>query len=345
MKEQGLVVRAIDVGFGNVKFTKGLDPEKGGIECDMFPSLAPTASSLLLDGFMSQRRTVVVEVGGLKFEVGPDSMLAMTTNVARNMDIDFPLSDQYMALNLGAMHYMNVDQIDLLVVGLPVSSIGNLGAKVRARLMGEHAIKDRKVTVRDVMVIPQPVGGMWDYAVRHRAVDQFRESTCLLVDPGWFTLDWLVTKDLKVVPGRSDAANNAGMGAVVKSIAESLARRISERDGRSCQITEHIIQRVDRALYGNKIAKINGKDEQVDLHMDAAHNLMRDGMQKLMSSIGSRSDIDNVIVVGGAAPLYAPIVCEVFGPEMVRVSQNPVFANVRGFQVVGMQRAKSMTAA
>lgn len=345
MNDQGPIIRAIDVGFGNVKFTKGFDKEKGGIACEMFPSLAPTANDLMLDSFMSQRRTVVVEVGNLKFEVGPDSMLAMTTNVGRTMDIDFPLSDQYMALSLGAMHYMDVEMIDLLVVGLPVSSIGTLGAKVRAKMTGEHVIKGRKVVVRDTMVVPQPVGGMWDYAIRHRAVEEFKDSTCLLVDPGWFTLDWLVTKDLKVVPGRSGAANNAGMGAVVKAITESMARRISERDGRSCEMTEHIIQRVDRALYGNKMAKINGKEEPVEPHMEPAIKLMRDGMQKMMASIGSRSDIDSVIVVGGAAPLYAPVVCEVFGADMVRVSKDPVYANVRGFQVVGTQRAKSMAAA
>lgn len=345
MKEQGPVVRAIDVGFGNVKFTKGLDPEKGGVACDMFPSLAPTASDVQLDSFMSQRKTVVVEVGKLKFEVGPDSMLAMTTSAARNMAIDFPLSEQYMALSLGAMHYMDVDQIDLLVVGLPVSSIGGLGAKLRDRMNGEHVIKGRKVVVRETMVVPQPVGGMWDYAVRHRAVEEFKDSTCLLVDPGWFTLDWLVSKDLKVVPGRSSAANNAGMGAVVKEIAASLARKISERDGRTCEVSEQIIQRVDRALYGNKIAKINGKEEKVDDHLAPAHKLMRDGMEKMMASIGSRGDIDSVIVVGGAAPLYAPVVCEVFGTDMVRVSKDPVYANVRGFQVVGMQRAKTMVPA
>lgn len=345
MNDQEGIARAIDVGFGNVKFTKGYDTEKKEIVCEMFPSLAPAASSLTLDGYMSQRKTVVIESAGAKFEVGPDAMLAMTTNASRSMDIDFPLSDQYMALTRGAMHYMDVDRIDVLVVGLPVSSIGTLGSKVRSRMIGEHLVAGRKVLVEDCQVVPQPVGGMWDYGIRHRAIDEFKESTCLLIDPGWFTLDWLVTKDLKIVPGRTGAANNAGMGAVVKAISESLAKKVGERDGRPCEITEQIIQRIDRGLYGSGSAKVNGKEEAIAPHVEAGRKLMRDGIQKMMASIGSRSDIDSVIVVGGAAQQYAPVVCEVFGADMVRVSHSPLFANVRGFHILGAQRLRTRAAA
>jgi plasmid segregation protein ParM len=345
MEDRGVIARAIDVGFGNVKFTKGYDQDGKEIVTEMFPSLAPSAASLGLEGFMGQRNTVIVEAGSSSFEVGPDALLAMKTNASRSMDIDFPLSDQYLALTRGALHYMGKAKIDVLVVGLPVSSIGSLGERVRSRMVGEHPVAGRTVTVGECVVVPQPVGGMWDYAVRHRAIPQFKESTCLLVDPGWFTMDWLVTKDMKIVPGRTDAANNAGMGAVVRAISESMGKKISERDGRPCEMTEQIVQRIDKALYSGGFARINGKEEQVEIHAEAGKKIMRDGMQKMMASIGSRSDIDCVIVVGGAAALYAPSVCEVFGADMVRVSQNPVFANVRGFQIMASQRAKLHAAA
>ena len=104
MQERGLIARAIDVGFGNVKFTKGYDQEGKEVVCEMFPSLAPSAASMGLDGYMGQRNTVIVQAGSSKFEVGPDAMLAMNTNASRSMDIDFPLSDQYLALTRGAMH-------------------------------------------------------------------------------------------------------------------------------------------------------------------------------------------------------------------------------------------------
>jgi len=56
-------VRAIDVGFGNTKFV--LNPAASGIQCSLFPSLAPLATNDdLTGGVLQKRNTVVVEVNG-----------------------------------------------------------------------------------------------------------------------------------------------------------------------------------------------------------------------------------------------------------------------------------------
>lgn len=61
------VVRAIDVGYGNTKFTS-LETSSD-IQCGVFPSLAPQASvgPDLAAGLMQRRNTVLVEVGGAEF--------------------------------------------------------------------------------------------------------------------------------------------------------------------------------------------------------------------------------------------------------------------------------------
>ena len=64
------VVRAIDVGYGNTKYLSLVT--SNDIQCGIFPSLAPQASSGpdLAAGLMQRRNTVVVEVDGVKYEVG-----------------------------------------------------------------------------------------------------------------------------------------------------------------------------------------------------------------------------------------------------------------------------------
>ena len=82
------VVRAIDVGYGNTKFTTLVTGSD--IQCGLFPSLAPQASTGpdLAAGLMQRRNTVVVEVEGVKYEVGKDARLAQDASHGRVLDPD-----------------------------------------------------------------------------------------------------------------------------------------------------------------------------------------------------------------------------------------------------------------
>jgi plasmid segregation protein ParM len=64
-------VRAIDIGYGQTKFT--INPAGA---CESFPSLAPPAESRPSDSqVLKGRRTVEVWVDGAPYEVGPDTTL------------------------------------------------------------------------------------------------------------------------------------------------------------------------------------------------------------------------------------------------------------------------------
>jgi hypothetical protein len=45
----------------------------------------------------------VIEVDGLRYEVGPDALLAQETSPSQNMDDDFALTPEYLALVRGAL--------------------------------------------------------------------------------------------------------------------------------------------------------------------------------------------------------------------------------------------------
>jgi plasmid segregation protein ParM len=340
-KSMEKICRAIDVGFGATKLTLN-NGSDGEIKCMSFRSVCPVASDQQIGGFLSKRDTVILTVNGTRYEVGPDALLAMRSNASRNMEMEFPLTDQYMALVRAAMHYMDVPRLDYLFLGLPLSTYTALEKRLAAIMRGTHELQDRSIVVGACVVVPQPVGGMWDYAVRHRMVGEMQTTNTLVVDPGYMTLDWLVTSGTKMVPVRSSAANNCGMGAIVKAVGDSLVKKISERDRKPAELTEAMLSRIDHAIQENGQVMFDGKLEPLDDHMEAGTKIVRDGLQRMMQSVGSRSDIDNVIIVGGAAKVYEREVCAIFGEHRVRVSTSPVLANVRGFQMLANRKGQQV---
>jgi len=84
------IIRAIDVGYGNTKFTV-LRQGPSEIHCGVFPSIAPQASSMpdLAGDLFQRRNTAIVEANGVRFEVGTDAMLAKDASYGRTLDDAF----------------------------------------------------------------------------------------------------------------------------------------------------------------------------------------------------------------------------------------------------------------
>jgi Actin like proteins N terminal domain len=73
------IVRAIDVGYRYTKWVAGV--EDGHVHCKCFPSVAPLETGRdLAEALGRKRKTVVIEVDGLRYEVGPDALLAQETS-------------------------------------------------------------------------------------------------------------------------------------------------------------------------------------------------------------------------------------------------------------------------
>lgn len=68
------------------------------------------------------------------YEIGKDSRLALATRYSRMMDDRFATSDNYLALSIDAMHYMDsIAEIDVLVLGLSVSTLKARGKGLREK--------------------------------------------------------------------------------------------------------------------------------------------------------------------------------------------------------------------
>lgn len=330
------IVRAIDVGYGNTKFVV-LRQSGGETHCGLFPSIAPQASSTadLGAGIFQRRNTAVIEVNGVSYEVGKDAALAKDASYGRILDPDFALTDTYIALARGAMYYMGVDRIDVLVVGLPVNAHKSKSAELEKRMVGEHIIpalrtgggaQTRVVKVDQVRVLPQPIGAFFDYSTRENRLQKMRKEMNLVIDPGYFTLDWVVAQGVKIVDARS-GAHSGGMSAVLATMGEAINRDIGE------QLPD--FNGIDEAMRFGTNPRFYGREYDLAKYLPLGKDKARQFMAVLANKVGPAADIDNILLAGGGAEFFLDLVTEKFPKHNIQITPDPVYANVRGFQFAG----------
>lgn len=331
---QNKIVRAIDVGYGNTKHTMFHTPGQD-IACATFPSIAPHASAGpdLSGGVFQRRNTFIVEVGNVRYEVGKDARLAQDASYGRILDPAYSLTDTYLALVRGAIAYMGVPHIDLLVLGLPVNTFEQHQESLAARVRGEHPVPDadgnvRKVAVREVKVLPQPIGGFFDHSIRHQLYGRMKSQMNLLIDPGYYTLDWVVAQGVKMLNSRS-GAHSGGMSAVLAAMAEAIGRKIGT------QLND--VSVIDDALRTGTNPRFFGREFVLDEYLEIGKAKARQFVAVLANKVGNAVDIDNIILVGGGGEFFKDVIQEKFPNHQIVIAEDPVFANVRGFQFAGEQ--------
>lgn len=340
------IYRAVDVGYGNTKFVRNFRPLTNVITADLFPSLAPRAQSGGLGGdgqFLDKRKTRLIKVDGIAYEVGHDAVQARAGNEsARTLTTDYCLTPAYMALCRGAMAEMGVAELDALVLGLPMSTWQKHKGALADRMTGRHEIADGiAVDVRKTIVVPQPLGGFYDFAFSTNQFTRMKGEVNLIIDPGYYTLDWLVTDGTKPIDARSGAVNDGGMSSTLAAVIDQIEVDQGFPKG-EVGGNAGMVDRVDAALRGTDNVRIFGKHlDNVDRYLKVARDRCTDPLNTLVKSVGNQADIDNIIVVGGGAHIYAPIVQEKFPRHEIQVAKDAVFGNVRGFQIIGAIWAKN----
>jgi len=330
------IVRAVDVGRGNTKFISGI--KNGELRCDMFPSQAhPSEAGLEAEAWGARRKTVGIPAGGLVYEVGPDVHLAADVFNANVLQHDrYCDTPEYLALLLGALHYMQLERIDLLVVGLPVATykLKSLVTALERRLTGEHELaKGRRVQVVRAKAIAQPAGALMHYGLTHGKVAQLRKERSLIVDPGRRTFDWLVTQGMQQIDKRSHSVPR-GMHDVLHTMIEGISRSTGShyRD----------YEAVDAALRTGKKPVVFQKEYDLARHLPLARKIPEQAVAEMMHYVGDASDIRNIILVGGGAFFYRAALKAAFPNHAIHELKDPINANVKGFQQAGMELARAL---
>jgi plasmid segregation protein ParM len=262
-RNMSIVVRAIDVGFGNTKYVAA--SAQGQVDCAHFASLAYFGQDEIpVESMGGRRRTVQVPVDGLLYEVGPDVEFAADRFRSRQLHDGYTQTAEYRALATGALHFMKVETVDLLVVGLPVSQYTSKRAALQKAMTGTfHAGRKQRIVVKRALVVPQPQGALYWCAQQNPNVGSPKYKS-LVMDVGSRTFDWLVTRGMRVVPHMSDSVTR-GVSDILRHIADTVGARMKE-DFRD-------LGAVDRALRSGQILRLNQIDHDLKKFDTAIHKI------------------------------------------------------------------------
>lgn len=330
-----LVVRALDVGYGHTKFVTGIaGPKVSDIRCSSFPSRAypsprdPT-KTLGADG----RKTWAIPIHGLFYEVGPDVMLAADAFRATQIHGDYVDSPQYLALARGALRMMKLDVIDLLVVGLPVAHFAAKKAALEKLMAGRHDVGGGKaVLVRHALVMAQPNGALVDYAAQHQKIEAMQNDHSLVIDPGSRTFDWLVARGMRLSGKRSHSIDR-GVSHILQLIADDISEEI--------KVPYTDLEAIDLALRTGKSLTVYQQTYDMKRMKPMVEIVVQEAVAAMMNRIGAAYNVQHVILVGGGAFLFKKAVKATFSNHQVLTVKDPVFANVRGYQIAGTGYAQT----
>lgn len=341
--------RAVDVGYFNVKFTCGRK-QKGDslpIATGMFPSVAAQLRSAADFHAPAAKRAdgCEVEVDGVRYFVGNEVEYNSTGAEVRPVAEDYAVTGRYLALMRGALHYMLVDAgnpeemvIDHLVLGLPLTTFTAHRAALTLRAAGEHVIPlaggARRVAVGAAHVIPQPHGSLLNFGASARPGEA--DGWTLVIDVGGGTVDWYLGKERNVNFQRSGAHRKA-MLACAAAVAEAVDSTWLDQF--------EVMGRIDTAIrQRNATFRVQGEDYPLFPHRNAIDTVLEGCLDKILTRVGGLGDVERVLLTGGGAGVFGDFIerkqKKLF--KLVHVDDDPVFSNVRGFQIYGeLQQRKS----
>jgi len=336
-----MVVRAVDVGYGHIKYSRGRNTS-GEILCDRFPSQSPASrDQLYVGGVMQRRDTFIVNLAGRCHEVGKEVAMALHSNTEGSvMDLDFAVSDAYRARLYGALSYIAQDlpgdNIDTLILGLPPNTYSRYSRELSNRFAGEHIVNTsgEKLVIRHCETYPQPFGS---YASFLDKQDVGAVPVALIVDVGYNTCDWYVCQGMR---GRLSGSSLRGMSAVINAMAKEVL------NATKFDATETEVMRlIDMSLTSGTQFKLCGKSVKLERAQKVGDDVIEEAAQSVKNAIRSAGDIEVIIVTGGGAQFYKDAIRKKFPHHETRVLEDSAFGNVRGFHLIGETLAESLSKA
>ena len=328
------IIRAIDVGYGLTKFTKG-HMGSNGVPIGHFPSLAPVkqGNGSIDIGLGENIDIKNATVNDVKYSVGKDVSTIIDNRYSSPTHYDYTHTNEYLALNYGALLSMGLREIDHLVVGLPVHLLKSRKEYVEKALTGKIWLNENtSVIIKHVKAIPQPMGGFFLYLNQNKLLqsDEIYDSRNLIIDPGYFTFDWVVTNGLNVNAQLSGAVEG-GMSEVLTRISKELEKDPQLNPTKTRLNNLHMI---DKGIVSNNLI-LNGHRVEIQNYLTNAHEYTQNILNDLLNKIGSGTDIHNIILIGGPAPLFQQAIAARFPGREIHIMPEPMYANVRGFQIIG----------
>lgn len=256
-------------------------------------------------------------------------------NVERELHTDYPSTRSYRALFHAALLKTGRDHIDRLVTGLPVSQYLDVGRREALvdSLKGVHQITSkREVSIEDVVVLPQPVGAYMHLLSASSAedIDTLEEGLVIVLDPGYYSFDWVAMQGRSLRKGSSGTSQKA-----MSRVLEEASRLICQEFGHESASNKEKIENTIRM--GRDTVLVFG--DRVDIRpfmAEAIKSVAPQAMASFRQAMREEdSGADIVLLAGGGGSAYAEAAREVFPRSRIVVPETPVMANAQGFWFYG----------
>lgn len=346
MKNEHTVL-AVDVGYGNTKavWSRQSIPGKPGSWSQIcFRSVCAEVVVADSDSRISTNSSdrVLVNVGDHRFFVGPK---ATSEGGLRALHPDYINTPEHEALLLGAWHYMFkatgkvTPAVDLLVLGLPVSSfqankkkLSEIGSRPRRvpvpmHLQSTYGKTEVEVKARQVLVLPQPMGGLRLATDGNSAQELFDDSVIgMVIDPGYSTFDWFVTDGM--APQLELCGSfQGGVSQLLKAVSSQMAFDHG--------IGFENFGRIEMALAAGELNLHHKKIDMLPYRKIASKTASAVVAEFLQSFDPSKSNVSHIFVCGGGASFYIDALRARLPYSRIEVMPEGVMSNCRGYWLTG----------
>lgn len=319
------VIRAIDIGYGYTKFISSVNA-KGQPKTESFPSVAAAEFNNQPNSNLFNKHDVIsVLHQNVRYSVGEDALLLAPSNHQRNLNLNYSDSVEYDVLMRAALKKMHLKTIDRLMIGAPIANSNQLSEKLVKKWKGTIEVDtDQCVNILNVTVCPQPLGGFVQYCIENQHLLNLKKQRNLIIDPGHYTLDCLVSDNMKL--GEGSHSLEGGISFLIEQIANQLGPSAKNL------IT---LNRIDQLLYLKQDLKFKDDLFVLDDFKGVIERVVDQSVQGILSHIKNIDNIDNIILVGGGAEIYYPYLKKYLKNRQIFQTKAKNFANVLGFQIIG----------
>ena len=319
----------LDIGYSSVKvaFGDGRVPEVARLPVGAGPiSMCNTTISGEADIGCGQE----VTISGQPWVAGVDP--SRLSGFVSTMDESYATTDEYRAIFYAALSTAGAETVDALVTGLPVTHFQNASMKdeLTKMMVGRHYVREGLVVeVKHATVVPQPAGAFaahtMDTMSGHSAVKLSSGRTVLVVDPGHFSLDWVIFN------GGFALKNSGSTSSAGEALVSSAAKLLSDQHG-VC-VTPARLQAAVLSSSGPLLVGRHSIDFWPAL-TEVAGEIVRDNLKAIRGSVRGVNDnmgLDIILLTGGGAALFHDAIENAFKDSTVLTVRDPVTANARGF--------------
>lgn len=220
-------------------------------------------------------------------------------SVSRVLHENYPRTVEYRVLFAAALIKTGFTHINTLVTGLPSYQAmqSDLKEELRSQLTGDHIINGTKITIDRVKVLAQPVGAFTNYAWHNPGLrEMLTEAKTLVLDPGFFSLDWVLIHNRSLVKSSSSSSKKE-----MSFLLDRTREVFEETYGRKVDVG-----RIEDAVRHSKTKILSGGEYYplADSLNKASNEVVKAALKEARNSVLISVDSHDLILLGDNAHFF-----------------------------------------